>query len=64
MQHIEAALQTNLSDEQFKIMRQNSIHVRPQDDDDIEEDLYEAVDTFHKEPSGSSNGTAPIEEGE
>ena len=66
IQHIKAALQTDLSDEQSKLMRQKSMKMSNHDDDDIEdgEDLYECIDTMQqKAPSNSSNDAEPIEEG-
>ncbi len=67
MAHIRAALQTDLSDEQSKLMRQNSMKVNDDDvDDDVGEgeELYETIDTMQQmAPSNVPNDSEPIEEG-
>ena len=67
MAHIRAALQTDLSDEQSKLMRQNSMKVNDDDVDDElgeGEELYETIDTMQQmAPSNVSNDSEPIEEG-
>lgn len=60
MKHIMAALSTDLSDEQSRIMRQKSIKMSNHDEDEAEdeaEDLYECIDTMQQnkaaaEPEG------------
>ena len=62
-QHIKAALQTDLSDEQSKLMRQKSFKISGHDDDEMEdgEELYECIDTMQQ--TGSASNAAEPDEG-
>lgn len=60
--HIKAALQTDLSDEQSKLMRQKSVKISGHDDDEIDagEELYECIENMQT-TGPASNDVQPDE---